>query len=221
MNYKEIIEEVYEIVRSKENKGHIASYIPELASADPDNFAIHISTIDNYKFGIGNFLEKFSIQSIAKILSLSLAYKIVGEKLWERLGVEPSGTSFNSLSQLELDNGIPRNPFVNSGALVICDILLSLSKNAKEDFLEFGRSVSYNQQLNFSSRIADSEKSAGYRNVALCNFIKSYGNIINEPEVVLDFYYCICSLEINDRNYQTHFFIWPMMILEQAAMSRF
>ncbi|MBL0050129.1 MAG: glutaminase [Bacteroidetes bacterium] len=197
MNYKEIIEEVYEIVRSKENKGQIASYIPELASADPDNFAIHISTIDNYKFGIGNFLDKFSIQSIAKILSLSLAYKIVGEKLWERLGVEPSGTAFNSLSQLELDNGIPRNPFVNSGALVICDILLSLSKNAKEDFLEFGRSVSYNHQLNFSSRIADSEKSAGYRNVALCNFIKSYGNIINEPADVLDFYYCICSLEMN------------------------
>lgn len=197
MNYKEIIDDVYHIVKNSENNGHVASYIPELANVNPDNFGIHLSTVDNVNYGIGNYLEKFSIQSIAKVLSLTLAFKIQGEKLWNRLGVEPSGTAFNSLSQLELDNGIPRNPFVNSGAIVICDILISHLKNPKEDFLEFCRSLSDNNQLNYSYKIADSEKSVGYRNVALCSFIKSFGNIENNPEVVLDFYYCICSLEMN------------------------
>ncbi len=197
MNYQEIIDEVYFTVKNSEFKGQPASYIPELANVNPENFGIHLSTVDHCKYGVGNYLEKFSIQSIAKVLTLSLAYKIAGENLWSRLGVEPSGTPFNSLSQLELDNGIPRNPFVNSGALVICDILISHLNNTKEDFLAFCRSISDNKQLNYSYKIANSEKSVGYRNVALCNFIKSFGNIVNNTEVVLDFYYCICSLEMS------------------------
>ena len=205
MNYKEIIDEVYDLVKNNETQGQLASYIPELANVNPENFAIHLTTIDNCNFGAGNYLEKFSIQSIAKVLTLSLAYKIAGENLWNRLGVEPSGTAFNSLSQLELDNGIPRNPFVNSGALVICDILIGHLKNPKEDFLAFCRSISGNNQLNYSYKIANSEKSVGFRNVALCNFIKSFGNIINDTEVVLDFYYCICSLEMSCQEISTTF----------------
>jgi len=197
VDYKEIIEEIYHKVRNEENKGQLASYIPELANVDSEKFGVHISTIEQYEFGIGNYTEKFSIQSIAKVLSAGLAYKILGEQIWTRLGVEPSGTAFNSLVQLEADKGIPRNPFINSGALVICDILISQLKNPKEDFLAFAREVSGIQDLNFSKKIADSEKSAGYRNVALCNFIKSFGNIKNEATEVLDFYYCLCSLEMN------------------------
>ena len=197
MNYKEIIEEIYQEVKNSEPDGQLASYIPELANVNPDQFGIHLTTVDNAAFGVGNYHEKFSIQSIAKVLTLSLAYKIAGENLWNRLGVEPSGTAFNSLSQLELDNGIPRNPFVNSGALVICDILIGHLKNPKEDFLAFCRSISGNAALNYSYKIANSEKSVGFRNVAVCNFIKSFGNIINDTELVLDFYYCICSLEMS------------------------
>jgi len=197
MNYKKIITAIYQQVKTVENKGKLASYIPELANVNAENFGIHLSTIDHFEFGIGNYREKFSVQSIAKVLSLSLAYKIVGENIWDRLGVEPSGTAFNSLSQLELDNGIPRNPFINAGALVICDILISHLKNPKKDFLEFCRNISDNQQLNYSQKIANSEISVGYRNVALCNFIKSFGNIINDPNEVLSFYYIICSLEMN------------------------
>ena len=197
MNYKKIIEQTYRQVKTIENKGELASYIPELANVNTSNFGIHLSTIDHFEFGTGNYQEKFSIQSIAKVLSLSLAFKMVGEKIWDRLGVEPSGTAFNSLSQLELDNGIPRNPFINAGALVICDILISHLKNPKKDFLEFCRNISDNQQLNYSQKIVNSELSVGFRNVALCNFIKSFGNIINDPNDVLSFYYCICSLEMN------------------------
>ncbi|MGB5316293.1 MAG: glutaminase, partial [Robiginitalea sp.] len=96
MNFKEIIEEVYLKVEKLEDKGHLATYIPELANVDSENFGVYISTVDGFSFGIGNYYDKFSIQSIAKVLSLSLGYRIIGEKLWERLGVEPSGTAFNS-----------------------------------------------------------------------------------------------------------------------------
>ncbi len=199
MDYKQIIEEVYHNVIAVEDKGEIATYIPELSTIDPDNFGVFFSGIDNYEFGIGNYDVKFSIQSIAKALSLSLAFKILGESIWERLGVEPSGTSFNSLVQLEADRGIPRNPFMNSGALVICDILLSNLENPKNDFLGFVREISDNPVLDFSQKIADSEKSVGYRNVALCNLIKSFGNIKNDADEVLDFYFNLCSLEMDCR----------------------
>lgn len=197
MNYKEIIEDIHKTVKSGENDGALASYIPELAIVDVDKLGIHISTVEGFGFGTGDHLEKFSIQSIVKVLSLSLAFKIVGEDIWKRLDVEPSGTAFNSLSQLELDNGIPRNPFVNAGALVICDILISNLANPKEEFLRFCQNIANNQELKYSDKITTSEKSVGYRNVALCNFIKSYGNILNDTDIVLDFYFTICSLEMS------------------------
>ena len=195
MNFKEVIKEVFEKISSIEDKGEVASYIPELATIDSKNLGVHISTISQENFGLGNFRKKFSIQSIAKVLSLCLAYKILGERIWTRLGVEPSGTGFNSLIQLENDNGIPRNPFINAGAIVISDILLSNLENPKEDLLHFIRSLSPDQDINYSKKIAASEKSTGYRNIALCNFIKSFGNIENEPEKVLDLYFDLCSLE--------------------------
>ena len=197
MNYKKIIEEVYQDVKDIEDNGQIATYIPELGSVDPKNFGVHISTIDYQDFGIGNFNEKFSIQSIAKVFLISLAYRILGEDIWQRLGVEPSGTHFNSLVQLEADNGIPRNPFINAGAIVICDILLTHLEHPKEDFLAFVREITDLPKLNYSKKIADSEKSAGYRNIALCNFIKSFGNIKNDASDVLDFYFNLCSLEMD------------------------
>lgn len=197
MFFTEIIEAVYERIKRIDYKGHLASYIPELSKVNPESFGVYISTINNFNFGIGDYSDKFSIQSIAKILSICLAYRIVGEKIWKRVGVEPSGTTFNSLVQLEADKGIPRNPFINAGAIVICDILISNLKNPKEEFLAFVRSISNDSEINYSSKISESEKNVGYRNVALCNLIKSFGNIENEPSEVLDFYFNLCSLEMN------------------------
>lgn len=196
MDYKNIIEEAFDYTSSLTDTGKRASYIPELANVEPSMFGVHMTALTGESFGMGDHLVKFSIQSISKVLSLTLAYKILGEKIWKRLDVEPSGTKFDSLILLETFNGIPRNPFVNSGAIVICDILLSHLKNPHEDFLEFVRELSGLPDLNYSDKIADSEKSNGYRNVALCNFIKSFGNIENEPTDVLDFYFDLCSLEM-------------------------
>lgn len=197
MNFDELIQDVYQKIKNTEDKGEMASYIPELSNVDPKKFGVHISTINQVNFGTGNYIDKFSIQSIAKVLALILAYRIVGDEIWDRVGVEPSGTAFNSLVQLEADKGIPRNPFLNAGAIVVSDILLSNLKNPKEDFIDFVRSISNNTTLEYSNRIAQSEKDVGYRNVALCNFIKSFGQIENDPSDVLDFYYDLCSLEMS------------------------
>ncbi|WP_179019645.1 glutaminase [Winogradskyella forsetii] len=195
-HYKDILEKAYNKIHLLENEGEIATYIPELANIDPSKLGVHMTNIDGSNFGIGDHLEKFSIQSIAKVLSLALAYKIVGEDLWERVDVEPSGTKFDSLLLLESYKGIPRNPFMNSGAIVICDILISHLDNAKVEFLDFVRDLSDLPELTYSDKIADSEKRTGYRNMALCNFIKSFGNIKNEPAEVIDFYFDMCSLEM-------------------------
>jgi glutaminase len=196
-NYKNIIEKAYKQTNSLPDEGQVARYIPELAHVDPSKFGVHMTKIDGTDFGIGNNLEKFSIQSIAKVLSLTLAYEFLGEKIWERIDVEPSGTKFDSLLLLEINDGIPRNPFVNSGAIVICDILITHLGDARKEFLEFVRDLSGLPELIYSDKIADSEKAHGYRNTALCNFIKSFGNIDNEPAEVLDFYFDMCSLEMN------------------------
>lgn len=196
MDYKDIIETAFLYTSGLSDKGKLATYIPELASVDPSKFGVHMNTLDGDNFGMGDNLQKFSIQSISKVLSLAMAYKILGEKIWKRLEVEPSGTKFDSLILLETNNGIPRNPFINSGAIVICDILLSQLKNPHDEFLAFVRDISDMPDLQYSDKIADSEKATGYRNVALCNYIKSYGNIENEPVNVLDFYFDMCSLEM-------------------------
>lgn len=196
-NYRKIIENAYNITRPLKDEGKLATYIPELANVNPAKFGVHMNKVDGTNFGIGDNLEKFSIQSIAKVFSLALAVKFLGEKIWTRIDVEPSGTKFDSLLLLETYKGIPRNPFVNSGAIVICDILISHLEDARKEFLEFVRDLSDIPDLTYSDKIADSEKATGYRNVALCNFIKSFGNIKNEPAKVLDFYFDMCSLEMN------------------------
>ncbi|PQJ69337.1 glutaminase [Polaribacter butkevichii] len=194
--YQKIIEDVYLEVKNTPHSGKVANYIPELAFVDPENFGVNITTIDKESFGVGDFNKKFSVQSITKILSLTLAYKFEGGKLWDRVDVEPSGNPFNSLLQLEADLGKPRNPFINAGAIVICDVLVSHLKNPKEDFLDFCKEISNISTLKYNEKVALSEKGSGYRNVALCNFIKSFGNIKNDVEEVLDFYFNMCSLEM-------------------------
>lgn len=196
MNYVEVFSKIYYQLEVSNDPGKVASYIPELRDVNPDKFGVHLTTIDDEHYDFGDSDERFSIQSIAKVLALVLAYKLEDEKLWDRVGVEPSGTPFNSLVQLEYDLGIPRNPLINAGALVICDILVSKLENPKHDFIQFVRKVSDNQEIEYCSRIANSEKLAGYKNAALINLIKSFGNIKNDIDIVLDFYFNLCSIEM-------------------------
>lgn len=195
--YQEIIEEIYAQLKIADNLGAVATYIPELGNVSPDKFGVYLRTVTGETFHCGDSQELFSVQSIAKVLSLALAYKTVGVKLWDRVGVEPSGTPFNSLIQLEYDNGIPRNPLINAGALVVCDVLMSEFKDAPAELLKFIQEISDNESIDFNDRIANSEKENGYRNVALSNFIKSFGNIHHDSDEVLDFYFNLCSIKMS------------------------
>ena len=209
MSYQKLFKEIDVELEKIEDIGEVASYIPELSKIDPHKFGIHLITIDKQNYGLGDSEEKFSIQSISKALALTLAFKLEDEKLWKRVGMEPSGTPFNSLFQLEHERGIPRNPLINAGALVICDILISrLQKNSKQQFIEYVREVSGISNIDYCPLVSESEKLTGFRNTSLANLMKDYGNIKNDVDVVLDFYYSLCSIEMSCKELaQTHLYL--------------
>lgn len=198
MNVNQLLAQIHTDLPA-ENTGAVASYIPELAHVDPNKFGVHAVTIDQREFSFGDSAEGFSIQSIAKVLSLTMAYQRENHKLWRRVGVEPSGTPFNSLIQLERDEGIPRNPMMNAGALVVCDVLLDYLAEPKKDLLAFVRSLTGDTTICFNERVAASERQTSTRNRALIEFMRSFGNIRNDTERLLDFYCTLCSIEMNCR----------------------
>ncbi|MGD9487317.1 MAG: glutaminase [Calditrichaceae bacterium] len=196
MDYSKILEEIYQQVQPLLNQGHVADYIPELAHISPGKFGMAVHTVDGEQYRVGDSAEKFSIQSISKVFSLTMAMQFEGNNIWKRIGREPSGTAFNSLVQLEYEKGIPRNPFINAGAIVVTDIILSHLENAKQTVLDFVRSVSDESEIDFDLTVAKSEKMSGYRNSAMAYFLKSFGNLKNDAETVLDAYFHHCSISM-------------------------
>jgi len=199
MNYLETIQNIQKQLSPFTLDGKVPSAIPELEEIDPNKFGIHILTMDGEDHAVGDSEERFSIQSISKVLSLALATRNLGERIWDRVGVEPSGNPFNSLVQLEYEKGRPRNPFINAGAIVIADILLSCLSNPKEEFLQFARMIAHSDSLQYNEAVVRSEKTVSYRNAALANMLKSFGNLQNEVEDVLDFYIYHCAIEMSCR----------------------
>lgn len=197
IDYQSIIEKIHADLLKRKSYGEVASYIPELAVIDAEKFGVCLITVDGKQYQTGHWQDSFSIQSIVKVLLLSLAYSRLGGQLWQRVGVEPSGTPFNSLGTLEHDNGIPRNPFSNAGAIVVCDILLDLYDNPRQALLDMVGEFSKTKSIRFDQAVAASEKTQGYRNVALVNLMKSVGNINNDVNHVLDLYFDCCSIAMN------------------------
>ena len=194
MDYPSVLAEIAAAVQPLLTQGRIADYIPELARVPPTKFGMAVQTTDGQAFCVGDATENFSIQSISKVFTLTLAMQLAGDTIWKRIGMEPSGTAFNSLVQLEYENGIPRNPFINAGALVVTDIILSYLHDARQTVLDFVRKLAQNSAIAFDAAVARSETTSGHRNVALAHFIKSFGNLHNLPEEVLDAYFHHCSL---------------------------
>jgi glutaminase len=197
IDFQRVLNSINEAASKEKDRGKIANYIPELAKIELEKFGIHLIDMQHHSFSAGNHDEKFSIQSISKVLTLSMALGLIGEKVWERIDVEPSGDPFNHLSLLELENGIPRNPLINPGAIVVADILVTQLKNPKEDFLAFVRNISNDESIDYDKAVAESEKRTGFRNFAAANLLKSYGNLKNEVDIVLDFYFHQCSLSMS------------------------
>ena len=196
MNYKEILEEIHEEVRPLLGKGKSATYIPQLANRDPSSFGMAVQAIGGESFSAGDAGELFTVQSISKVLTLSLAFSKVGEQLWERVGIEPSGNPFNSLVQLEYEKGKPRNPLINAGALVVSDILAAQFKDPKSGLLDFIGELA-GENIMYNADIVRSEQAWGHVNRAMVNDMKVHDNIENPTESVLDFYFHQCSIEMN------------------------
>ena len=207
-DYQLLLDELSTEILAIDDDGLVAQYIPELATVSSTKFGVHLCILDGKEYGVGDNEEKFSIQSIVKVLSLTLAFQQCGETLWNRVGVEPSGSAFNSLWQLEYEKGIPRNPLINSGAIVICDMLCSLYPDPWKTFIEFVRSISGDQSIDYNPDVAASESKLGYRNAALINMMASCGNIQNPIDRVLDLYYKQCAIEMSCRQLAETFLLY-------------
>lgn len=199
MDYQQILQNIYQEILPHAKEGKQATYIPELAKINPDQFGMCINTIYGESASIEQADTRFSIQSISKVFALAMCLSLKGDNLWSRIGKEPSGTAFNSLFQLEIEKGIPRNPFLNSGAIVMADILLSNLENPEEAFISFVRSVSGNNTIDYNREVAISERSNGYLNAAIVNLLKHHGTIENDIEDVLNLYFLMCSVEMSCR----------------------
>lgn len=196
IDFAAVLERIALDVQPLVGQGHVADYIPRLAKVSADRFGMAVATLDGREFHVGDAEETFSIQSISKVFTLTLALEAQGADLWNRVGREPSGSAFNSLVQLERERGIPRNPLINAGAHVVADVILSEGGDARERLLRFVRERADNVTIDMDPEVARSERETGFRNVALVNFIRSFGNIHNSVDAVLDFYFHQCALRM-------------------------
>ena len=205
MDYQLILDNIYDQILPFANEGKQADYIPALAKVNPDHFGMCLNTVNGESYSIQDSGIRFSIQSISKVFALALALSIKGEDIWKQVGKEPSGTAFNSLFQLELEKGIPRNPFINSGAMVVTDILMNELKDPENDFIDFVRALCGNDTVDYNMEVALSERQNGYMNAAIANLLKFHGRLTNDIEEVLMFYFKMCSIEMSCEELATAF----------------
>ncbi|MBR7828530.1 glutaminase [Actinospica sp. MGRD01-02] len=195
VDYQQILAEAAAAARATAGQGRVADYIPALAKAPADAFGMALATADGELYGVGDWERRFSIQSVSKLFTLVLAIAHGGDELWRGVGREPSGNPFNSLIQLETEHGIPRNPFINAGAIVVTDRLLQQTGDAAGAVLDFLRTESGNPSLDIDPEVAASEAEHGHRNAALAHFIASHGNLLGDVDTVLAHYYRHCAIE--------------------------
>ncbi|TVZ14958.1 glutaminase [Maribacter sp. MAR_2009_72] len=208
IDFQHVLDTIHQTAQKTDDRGKIADYIPELAKVDKNKFGIHLVNMNQENFSAGDSNERFSIQSISKVFTLTMALGLIGEKLWTRVDVEPSGDPFNHLSLLEFEKGIPRNPFINPGAIVVADVLISRLKNPKDEFLAFVRNIADDETIDYDSTVAASEKQTGFHNYAAANLLKSFNNLENDVETVLDFYFHQCSLTMSCAQLANTFYLY-------------
>ncbi|MDE6148104.1 MAG: glutaminase [Bacteroidales bacterium] len=205
MDYQKIFDDIWEEIRPFSEKGKQADYIPALAKVNPDQFGMCLQTVSGDVYPYRQADTRFSIQSISKVFALAMCLSLRGESLWKRIGKEPSGTAFNSLIQLEVEKGIPRNPFINAGAIVLSDILITELVRPEEEFLHFVRELCGTESIVYNDEVAHSEREHGFLNAAIANMLKSHGTIENDIEHVLMFYFKMCSVEMSCRELASAF----------------
>lgn len=201
MDLTALIDDIVAAMARETERGTVASYIPELAKVDAGQFGIAIATADGRLLTGGDADSGFSIQSISKVFALTLALGKVGDQLWDRVGREPSGNAFNSIVQLEQEHGIPRNPFINAGAIVVADVNLGghQPRVAIGEMLRFVRYLAGDDAIRINEEVAASETATGYRNMALANYMRAFNNVRHPVDLVLGSYFHQCAIEMNCR----------------------
>lgn len=202
MDYQSILQEIADEISPLLSQGKVADYIPALAEVDPLQFGISLTLFDGTEYSVGSADTLFSIQSISKVFTFTLALKFYSTAIYERIGREPSGNPFNSLVQLEYEHGIPRNPFINAGAINVTDALSSHygeTADTFEEIVDFIRAVADEPSITCSKTVARSEMEHGFRNLALANLMKSFHNLDNDAEKVVQTYFRHCAIEMNTK----------------------
>jgi glutaminase len=196
---QKIVDDITAQITSKIEKGTVASYIPQLACVNPNQFSISVALADGSFFNGGCAQTLFSIQSISKVFTLTLALGKLGERVWSRVGREPSGDPFNSIVQLEHEQGKPRNPFVNAGAIAIADAIIQghQPKEVLAEILQFMRFLADDESIVIDEKVARSEEMTGERNASLAHFMASFGHFENSVDAVLGTYFHHCSIAMN------------------------
>ena len=198
---KAILDDIADRMASESERGKVADYIPELAKANLNRFGIAVVPIGGAPVVAGDADEPFSVQSIVKVFTLTLALERAGSGIWARVGREPSGDPFNSIVQLEYEHGIPRNPFINPGAIVVADIILGkrVPQAAIEEFVDLCRRFACDESIGIDADVAASEIATGARNRALAHFMAAEGNLKNPVEDVLELYFNQCAVAMSCR----------------------
>jgi len=183
---------------ARTDRGRVADYIPELAGIDPRHFGIAVALPDGPTLRAGDADVAFSIQSVSKVFTLAIALGRLGDQLWTHVGREPSGDPFNSIVQLEHEQGRPRNPFINAGALAVTDAVLrgQTPKAALGEILDFIRAAAGDTAIHINKAVAQSEAATGHRNYALAHFMRGYKRLANPPEMVCGTYFHQCAIEM-------------------------
>ena len=196
-----LVNDIHREIATRTERGRVADYIPPLAEVDPQHFGIAIATVDGQEFVAGDADTAFSIQSVSKVFTLTMALGMVGDRLWNRVGREPSGTGFNSIVQLEREEGKPRNPFINAGAIAVADVLLAghQPKETIGEIVQFVRFLAGDETIVIDQRVARSETETGFRNFALAQFMRAFGKLDHPAEHVLGVYFHHCALAMTCR----------------------
>ena len=194
-----VVQEIAEEMRQRPDRGQVATYIPELARVDSNAFGIAVIDAEGNVAAAGDSKAPFSIQSISKVFTLTLALGKAGDRLWQKVGREPSGSPFNSIVQLERERGIPRNPFINAGAIAVTDQILSGHKprEALGEILRFMQFLADDSSIIIDEAVAASEQRTGFRNIALANYMKSFDVLANPVDYTLGVYFHHCAIAMS------------------------
>lgn len=199
MDLPAILARIDQRMAATAERGKVARYIPELACIDPAQFAMAVALPTGEVFQTGQAEEPFSIQSISKVFTLAIALGRLGDQIWSRVGREPSGLAFNSILQLEQEDGIPRNPFVNAGAIAVTDAILAghQPRAVLASLLHFIRLAAGDSDIHINAAVARSEQATAHRNMALAEFMAAMGNMKNPAALTIGTYVHQCAVEMS------------------------